>query len=416
MNKTSTISGFYKLPLKKRIEIVKEFAQLTPEETDMLTSFHALSAVTADQMIENVVGCFQLPLGIATNFQINNKAYLIPMAIEESSVVAAASNAAKMALVKGGFKTTTSDPLMIGQIQVLNPDPAKINDINKHKKEILDHANMQDKILVKLGGGAQDITIRQITPNMIAIHLLVNVLDAMGANAVNTMVEAVAPLIETITGGRVLLRILSNLAEYRTAEATAVFGKDAIGGEQVVDDMIHAYTFAAHDPYRAATHNKGIMNGIDAVVIATGNDWRAIESGAHAYAAQQGYTSLTKWHKNPQGDLVGHIKIPMPVGIIGGATVIHPMAQLSLKILGIKKAADLAGVIAAVGLAQNFAAMRALVTRGIQAGHMRLHAKNIAYMAGAVNKEIDEVASLMIKEKNIRMDRAKEIIKTLRGK
>ena len=338
------------------------------------------------------------------------------MAIEESSVVAAASNAAKMARVKGGFTTTTSDPIMIGQIQVINPDPTKISDIDKHKKEILDHANMQDKILTKLGGGAQDITIRQITPNMIAIHLLVNVLDAMGANAVNTMVEAVAPLIEAITGGRVLLRILSNFAEYRTAEATAIFDTDTIGGEQVVDDMIHAYTFAAQDPYRAATHNKGIMNGIDAVVIATGNDWRAIESGAHAYAAQTGYTSLTEWHKNTQGDLVGHIKIPMPVGIIGGATVIHPMAQLSLKILGIKKAADLAGIIAAVGLAQNFAAMRALVTKGIQAGHMRLHAKNIAYMAGAVNKEIDEVASLMVKEKNIRMDRAKEIIKALRRK
>jgi hydroxymethylglutaryl-CoA reductase len=416
MEKTSTISGFYKLPLEKRIQIVTQFAHLTPQEADMLTSFHALSSTTADQMIENVVGCFQLPLGIATNFHINNKDYLIPMAIEETSVVAAASNAAKMARVKGGFTTTISKPIMIGQIQVLDPNPAKIPSIMKHKKEILDLANTQDKILTKLGGGAQDITVRHITPNMITLHLLVNVLDAMGANAVNTMVEAVAPLIETLTGGRVLLRILSNLAVHRTAEATAIFDKDTIGGEQVATDMIHAYTFAAHDPYRAATHNKGIMNGIDAVIIATGNDWRAIEAGAHAYAAQNGYTSLTHWDKNPQGDLVGHIKIPMPIGIIGGATVIHPIAQLSLKIMGIKKAADLAGIIAAVGLAQNFAAMRALVTKGIQEGHMRLHAKNIAYMAGAIGEEIDKVASRMVKEKNIRMDRAKEIITTLRNK
>ena len=416
MEKKSTISGFYKLPLEKRIKIVTDFAQLTHQEADMLTSFHALNTTTADQMIENVVGCFQLPLGIATNFHINNKDYLIPMAIEETSVVAAASNAAKMARVKGGFTTTTSTPIMIGQIQVIDPNPAKIPNITKHKKEILDLANTQDKILTKLGGGAQDITIRHITSNMITLHLLVNVLDAMGANAVNTMVEAIAPLIENITEGRVLLRILSNLAEHRTAEATAIFDKDIIGGEQVVNDMIHAYTFAKHDPYRAATHNKGIMNGIDAVIIATGNDWRAIEAGAHAYAAQKGYTSLTQWNKNHQGDLVGHIKLPMPVGIIGGATVIHPMAQLSLKILGIKKAADLAGIIAAVGLAQNFAAMRALATKGIQEGHMRLHAKNIAYMAGAIGEEIDKVATLMVQEKNIRMDRAKEIIATLRSK
>lgn len=414
MDKTSNISGFYKLPLEKRIEIVKQFAELSTEDTSLLTSFHALSNTTADQMIENVVGCFQLPLGIATNFLINNKEYLIPMAIEESSVVAAASNAAKIARVKGGFHTQTSDPIMIGQLQILNPDPAQLQDLLNHKQEILDLANAQDKVLIKLGGGAQDIRIRTISPTMTAVHLHVNVLDAMGANAVNTMVEAVAPLIEDITGGRVLLRILSNLAEYRTAEANAIFDKDTIGGDKIVTDMIYAYQFAAQDPYRAATHNKGIMNGIDAVVMATGNDWRAIEAGAHAYAAKDGYSSLTTWKKNPQGHLEGHIKIPMPVGIIGGATMIHPMAQLSLKILGIQGAQELAGVIAAVGLAQNFAAMRALATKGIQDGHMRLHAKNIAYMAGAMAKEIDEVAAVMIKEKNIRMDRAKEILEKIR--
>ena len=414
MEKTSRISGFYKLPIEERVRKVKEFAGLSDEEEKLLLSMSALPMETADRMVENVIGTFQLPLGIATNFLINGRDYLIPMAIEETSVIAAASNAAKMARVQGGFKAEASEPLMIGQIQILNPNKNAAEEIEKHKEEIIELANAQDKILVSLGGGARDVEARWISEDMMCIHLIVDVRDAMGANAVNTMAEACAPLVQNITGGRALLRIISNLADKRLVEAQAVFDKDAIGGEKVVDDILHAYKFASIDPYRAATHNKGIMNGIDAVIIATGNDWRAIEAGAHAFAAKNGYTSLTTWRKNEEGHLEGKIKIPMAVGLVGGATKVHPMAQLSIKILGIKSAKELAEVIASVGLAQNFAAIRALATKGIQDGHMRLHAKNIAIMAGATGDEIDRVAEVMIKERKIRMDRAKEILDELR--
>ncbi len=414
MERTSRISGFYKLPIEERVRKVKEFAGLSDEEEKLLLSMSALPMETADRMVENVIGTFQLPLGIATNFLINGRDYLIPMAIEETSVIAAASNAAKMARVQGGFKAEASEPLMIGQIQILNPNKNAAEEIEKHKEEIIELANAQDKILVSLGGGARDVEARWISEDMMCVHLIVDVRDAMGANAVNTMAEACAPLVQNITGGRALLRIISNLADKRLVEAQAVFDKDAIGGEKVVDDILHAYEFASIDPYRAATHNKGIMNGIDAVIIATGNDWRAIEAGAHAFAAKNGYTSLTTWRKNEEGHLEGKIKIPMAVGLVGGATKVHPMAQLSIKILGIKSAKELAEVIASVGLAQNFAAIRALATKGIQDGHMRLHAKNIAIMAGATGDEIDRVAEVMIKEKKIRMDRAKEILDELR--
>ena len=414
MEKTSRISGFYKLPIEERVRKVKEFAGLSDEEEKLLLSMSALPMETADRMVENVIGTFQLPLGIATNFLINGRDYLIPMAIEETSVIAAASNAAKMARVQGGFKAEASEPLMIGQIQILNPNKNAAEEIEKHKEEIIELANAQDKILVSLGGGARDVEARWISEDMMCVHLIVDVRDAMGANAVNTMAEACAPLVQNITGGRALLRIISNLADKRLVEAQAVFDKDAIGGEKVVDDILHAYKFASIDPYRAATHNKGIMNGIDAVIIATGNDWRAIEAGAHAFAAKNGYTSLTTWRKNEEGHLEGKIKIPMAVGLVGGATKVHPMAQLSIKILGIKSAKELAEVIASVGLAQNFAAIRALATKGIQDGHMRLHAKNIAIMAGATGDEIDRVAEVMIKERKIRMDRAKEILDELR--
>lgn len=412
MEKTSRISGFYKLPIEKRIKIVEKFADL--RERDVSISRSALKLETADQMIENVIGTFQLPFGIATNFLINGKDYLIPMAIEETSVVAAASNAAKIARIKGGFEVKTSDPLMIGQIQVLDIDDVAeaMNDIRKRKKEIMDLANSQDKVLVDLGGGAKDLDIRSIN-GMVIVHLLIDVRDAMGANAVNTMCEAVAPLIEKITNGRVLFRIISNLADQRIARAMAVFDKNAMGND-VVEKIIEGYKFAAMDPYRAATHNKGIMNGIDAVAIATGNDWRAIEAGAHSYASRDGYTSLTKWEKNSDGDLVGSIELPMAVGIIGGATGIHPLARLSLKILGVESARELAGIIASIGLAQNFAALRALATKGIQAGHMRLHAKNIAVMAGATGEEIDEVAEKMIEGGKISVDKAREILKEMK--
>ncbi len=418
VEKSSSISGFYKMAIEERIKIVKNFSGLNEEETKLFSS--SLDIQTADRMIENVLGTFELPLGIAVNFQINGKDYLVPMAIEESSVVAAASNAAKIARIKGGFTTESTNPLMIGQIQLLNlVDVATaVQKIIDHKKEILQIANDQDKILVKFGGGAKDIEVRILDSpmgKMIVTHLIVDVRDAMGANAVNTMCEALAPVLEEITGGKVRLKILSNLADKRIVKAKAVFDKVKMGGESVVDAFLESYTLASIDPYRAATHNKGIMNGIDALIIASGNDFRAIEAGAHAYAARNGlYTSLSSYQKNENGDLVGELELPLAVGIIGGAGNIHPKAKLCKKILGINTAKELAEVVACLGLAQNFAALFALSTVGIQKGHMSLHAKNIAVMAGAVGDQIDKVAEQMIKEKKIKLDKAKEILEKIK--
>jgi len=417
-NKSSLVSGFYKLPVEKRVEFVKKFSDLNEEETKLFSS--CLNLDIADRMIENVLGTFEMPLGIAVNFLINGRDYLIPMAIEESSVVAAASNAAKIARIKGGFKTECSNPLMIGQIQVLHMEDiaGAAKKIMDHKKEILHLANEQDKVLVKFGGGAKDLEVRILDSplgKMIVTHLIVDVRDAMGANAVNTMCEALAPILEEITDGKVRLRILSNLADKRIVKAQAVFDKEKMGGEKNVDAFLESYTLASIDPYRAATHNKGIMNGIDALIIATGNDFRAIEAGAHAYAARNGqYTSLSRYHKDKNGDLVGEIELPLAIGIVGGAGNIHPKARLCKKILGIKTAQELAEVVASLGLAQNFAAVFALSTVGIQKGHMSLHAKNIAVMAGAQGDEIDKVATQLIKEKKIKLDRAEEILKSIR--
>ena len=416
--KSSTISGFYKLPVEKRVEFVKNFSNLNDEETKLFSS--CLDIGIANRMIENVLGTFEIPLGIAVNFLINGKDYLIPMAIEESSVVAAASNAAKIARIKGGFKTECTDPLMIGQIQILHMDDVfeATKKIMNKKKEILHLANEQDKVLVKFGGGAKDIEVRILDSpigKMIVTHLIVDVRDAMGANAVNTMCEALAPMLEELTGGKVRLKILSNLADKRIVKAKAVFDKEKIGGEHVVDAFLESYNLAAIDPYRAATHNKGIMNGIDALIIATGNDFRAIEAGAHAYASRNGqYTSLSHYYKDKNGNLVGELELPMAVGIVGGAGNIYPKAKLCKKILGIKTAKELAEIVVSLGLAQNFAAVLALSTVGIQKGHMSLHAKNIAVMAGAKGNEIDKVASQMIKEGKIKLDRAEEIIKKIR--
>jgi len=366
--KSSRIPGFYKLTVEERLEKVSQFAELNEEEKLCFLRDGNLSLAidkdTADRMIENVIGIYELPLGIATNFLINGKDYLIPMAIEETSVVAAASNAAKIARVRGGFEAEASDQIMIGQIQLLHiQDLDKaIKEILKSREEILNLANQQDKVLVSLGGGAKDIEIRKVD-DMLVVHLLVDVKDAMGANAVNTMAEAVAPLLEEITGGKARLRIISNLADRRIARARAVFDKKAMGGEDVVDAFLEGYRFALLDPYRAATHNKGIMNGIDAVVIATGNDWRAIEAGAHAYAAREGtYKPLTRYWKDDDGNLVGEIELPIAVGVVGGAVSIHRKAQICRKILGVKSAKELAMVLASVGLAQNFAALLALST------------------------------------------------------
>jgi hydroxymethylglutaryl-CoA reductase len=416
MSKTSSISGFYKLSPKERLEFVKDFSSLTDDEAALLQNTGSLPLDLADRMIENVVGAIPIPLGIAVNFLINNRDYLIPMAIEEPSVVAAASYAAKMVRDGGGFHTSSTLPIMIGQIQAIgikDPYAAKMR-IIQAKEEILKKANDQDPVLVSVGGGAKDLEAKIIQTTqglMVITELHVDCRDAMGANAVNTMCEAVAPLIERITGGRVYLRIISNLAVKRLARAWCTVPKEAVGGEEVVDGIVNAWAFAAADPYRAATHNKGIMNGIIAVIIATCNDHRAIEAGAHAYAAKNGqYTTLSTWEKNKNGDLVGSIELPMAVGLIGGAVKTHPIARICLKILGVKTANEFGEVLAAVGLAQNLGALRALAHEGIQRGHMSLHARNIAVAAGATNELIDLIAEKMVEERKIRMDRAKELI------
>ena len=419
VEKTSVYPKFYNLSLDERLKIVGNFAGLTEEEKALLKNSGSLPLEVAERMIENVVGVMHIPLGVAVNFIINGKPYLIPMAIEEPSVVAAASHAAKLAAAKGGFYTSSTDPIMIGQIQVVgvkDPNRAKM-DVLFEKEKILEKANEQDPLLVSLGGGAKDLNVKVLNTvrgPMVIVELHVDCRDAMGANAVNTMAEAVAPLIEKITGGKVLLRIISNLATLRLARAKAIFGKDVLGGEEVVNRIIDAYTFAASDPYRCATHNKGIMNGVTAVVLATGNDTRAVEAGAHAYAARFGhYSPLTTWEKNSDGDLVGTIELPVAVGIVGGATKTNPIAKISLKILGVKTARELGEILAAVGLAQNLAALRALATEGIQRGHMSLHARNIAIAVGAKGELVDLIAERMVQEKMVRMDRAKEILEEL---
>jgi hydroxymethylglutaryl-CoA reductase len=376
-------------------------------------------------MIENVIGTHSLPLGIGLNFQVNGRDVLVPFAIEEPSVVAGASFMAKLTRTAGGFQATTSAPEMIGQMQVLDVDDvasARLK-IYEHKTELLEEADAIDPILKKFGGGARDLEVRIIADSPIGaflvVHLIYDVRDAMGANAVNTACERLAPRIEAITGGRVHLRILSNLADRRLARARCTIpvtelAFDDYSGEQVRDGIIEAWAFAASDPYRAATHNKGIMNGVDAVVIATGNDWRAIEAGAHAYAVKNGvYTSLSTWGEDADGNLVGSLEMPMAIGIVGGATRVHPVAQAAVKMMGVKTASELAEIIVSVGLAQNLAALRALATEGIQRGHMSLHARQVAIAAGAEGELIEKVATQMVIEKAVRIDRAEEILKSL---
>ena len=420
MTKTSQIPGFYKLTPKQRLTLVKQFADLTDEETNTLQNTGPLPLEQADRMIENVIGTFPIPLGIAVNFLINNHDYLIPMAIEEPSVIAAASYAAKMARDGGGFHTTSTPPIMIGQIQtthIKDPYNARMQVIQA-KDEILKKANEQDPVLINAGGGAKDLDAKVIQTTqgpMLITELHVDCRDAMGANAVNTMNEAVAPIIEHITSGHTLLRIISNLAVKRLARASCTIPKESVGGEKIVDGIVNAYAFAAADPYRAATHNKGIMNGTIAVIIATGNDHRAIEAGAHAYAARTGqYTSLSTWEKNANGDLTGTLELPMAVGLIGGAVKTHPIARIAIKILGVKTANEFGEVCTAVGLAQNLGALRALANEGIQRGHMSLHARNIAVMAGATGEQIDTISAKMVEERKIRVDRAKELLDKLK--
>ena len=418
---SSRISGFYKKPVDERIKIVAERVGLTEEEVATLKSNGGLSIEAADRMTENVVGSIAYPFSVAVNFRVNGKDYLVPMAGEEPSVVAAASNMARLMRAGEGVVATTTDPIMIGQIQLLEiPDMDKaIKAIEEKKESLLAAANVLDPVLVKFGGGAKDMELRPIETEigpMLIVHLLVDCRDAMGANAVNTMAESLAPTLGELSGGRPLLRIISNLADRRLVTVKCVVKADDIGGPEAVDNIVAAWAFAQADPYRASTHNKGIMNGIAAVALGFAQDHRAIEAGAHAYAVKDGqYRSMSRWGKDAEGNLTGEMTLPMAVGLVGGATRSHPMAQVARKILGVEKAVDLANVMCAVGLAQNLGALRALTQEGIQQGHMRLHARNLVVMAGASGDMINTAVAELIESGEIRFPKAQEIVKKLQG-
>ncbi len=417
----SRIKGLRDHTPDERLAMVAQSADLEPHALDALRPEAGLGIAQADHMIENVVGLIQIPVGIAVNFTIDGRDRLVPMATEEPSVVAAASNAARMARVHGGFTTSYTGDVMIAQIQVLdsvNPHGAQFA-LLEAREELLGLANQQDPTLVSLGGGAFDLTVRVLPTRagvQVIAHLHVDVRDAMGANAVNTMAEAIAPRIAEVTGSRTLLRILTNKAERRLTRARAVFDAEMLGGAAVVDDIVAASAFAEADPYRAATHNKGIMNGITAVVLATGNDTRAVEAGCHSHAARSGqYTALSQFEKNADGDLVGTLEVPLAVGLVGGATRAHPSARAAVRLLGAETARELASVIAAVGLAQNLAACRALAAEGIQRGHMTLHARTVAASAGAAVDEVGQVAERIVSDGRIRVEHAREVLATLRA-
>ena len=416
----SSISKFFEKARKDRLDIVANFSNLSDDEISILENENGgISFDKADKMVENAIGTFSLPLGIATNFTINGKDYLIPMVIEEPSVIAAASKGAKIARIKGGFEVSADESYSIGQVQILDvvDISSAILQIKSSSNEILKLANSKSNTLSKMGKGAKEISCKEIdTPSgkMLIVELLIDVGDAMGANVTNTMCEAISPLIEKITGGRSLLRILSNYSTRRIAKAKAVFEKEAVGGEDVVDNIIKAFEFADNDVYRAVTHNKGIMNGIVAVANAVGQDSRAIEAAANAYAAKSGqYRSLSKWSKDSDGNLVGTLEIPLSVGIVGGIANVHPVAKVCTKILGAISAQELSCIITAAGLAQNYSAIRALATEGIQKGHMRLHARNLAAAAGATPNQIDKIVQKMIEEKKISLDMAKELLEQI---
>jgi hydroxymethylglutaryl-CoA reductase len=421
-SRSSRIAGFYNLTLEQRLSELAEHSDLSTEDLAVLRGDAGLNLEQADHMIENVVGLHSLPLGIALNFMVNGREVLVPMAIEEPSVVAGASFMAKLARKGGGFTAQADAPQMIGQVQLLG-----IQDLSTARQALLEHKNQLlaeiadlDPVLKNLGGGPRDLQVRTIDESPIGaflvVHLIYDVRDAMGANAVNTAVERLAPSLEKISGGKAHLRILSNLADHRLARSKCTIPMDVLAfdeypAQEVRDGIISAWAFAAADPYRAATHNKGIMNGIDPVVIATGNDWRAIEAGAHAYAARSGfYTSLSTWGQDASGNLVGSLELPIAVGIVGGSTRVHPVAKVALKLMGVHSAGELAEIIASVGLAQNLAALRALATEGIQRGHMGLHARQVAIAAGAQGEAIELLAAKLVAESTIRVDRAIEIL------
>ncbi|WP_431869512.1 hydroxymethylglutaryl-CoA reductase, degradative [Nocardiopsis eucommiae] len=422
MVQTSRLSGFRSLSVQERRASLASVSGLDASVFDALDQ-HGLSVAAADHMIENAVGVMGVPVGVATNFTVNGRDVLVPMATEESSVVAAASNAARIARVLGGFHTSATGPVMQAQIQVVDvadPEAARLR-VLEARAELVALANEQDPRLVEVGGGVRDLTVRTVTAfdeTYVVAHLVVDVRDAMGANAVNTMAEAVAPRLAEAAGGRPVLRILTNKADLRLTRARAVLDTEALGGEAIATDMIHAYRLAAADPYRAATHNKGIMNGVSAVVLATGNDTRAVESGAHSHAvdAQGRYTSLSAFERDTDGNVVATLELPTPVGLVGGATRTHPAAQAAVALTGVADATALGELVTAVGLAQNIAAVRALAGEGIQRGHMSLHARNIAVAAGASGDEVDRVVAVLVQEKAIRQDRAEAVLSQLRGR
>jgi hydroxymethylglutaryl-CoA reductase len=421
MPRTSRVPGFRDLSVAARRSALGAAAELDPALLTVLDPEQGMAVSLADHMIENVVGVLGVPLGLATNFVVNGRQVLVPMATEEASVVAAASNSAKIARLRGGFHTSSSQPIMQTQVQlvgVADPDGGRLR-LLEARDELIALANAQDPMLVEHGGGAREVSVRIVESRAgryVVLHLHVDVRDAMGANAVNTMAEAIAPRAAEIAGGRALLRILTNKADLRLSRARAVFDADALGGPAVVEDIVHAAALAEADPYRAVTHNKGIMNGISAVVLATGNDTRAVEAGGHSHAVgpDGGYTSLSRFERDADGNIVGTLELPMPVGLVGGATRTHPVAQAALAILGVHTAAELAEIIVAVGLAQNFAAVRALATEGIQRGHMSLHARNIATTVGATAEELPAVVARMITDRAVRTDHAERVLAELR--
>jgi hydroxymethylglutaryl-CoA reductase len=422
MSHTSRIPGLRDLPVEARRTLVAESAGIDPQRLVAFAAEHGMGIGLADHMIENVVGVLGVPLGVATNFVVNGREVLVPMASEEASVVAAASNAAKVARVHGGFSTSSTEPIMQAQVQVVgvrDPEAGRVR-LLEARQELIELANAQDPQLVRLGGGVRDISVRVVgsrAGTYVVAHLQVDVRDAMGANAVNTMAEAVADRVGQIAGGRTLLRILTNKADLRLSRARAVFDAETLGGAAVVDDIVHAAAMAEADPYRAATHNKGIMNGISAVVLATGNDTRAVEAGAHSHAVSPAgrYTSLSRFEEDADGNLVGTLEVPMPVGLVGGATKLHPVAQAAIALLGVTTAAELAEIIVAVGLAQNLGAVRALATEGIQRGHMSLHARNVASTAGATAEEVPAVVARLVADRTVRADHAERVLAELRS-
>ncbi|MDC8451999.1 MAG: hydroxymethylglutaryl-CoA reductase, degradative [Candidatus Nitrosotalea sp.] len=414
----SSIPKFHEKTREEKLKALATFSNLSKEDVQILKSEGGINFDQANNMVENAIGIVSYPLGIATNFKINGRDYLIPMVIEEPSVIAAASKAAKIARKHGGFTMEADESYSIGQVQVVDVDvKSAISNVMEKSQEILVLANSKSKTLSKMGKGAKEVSCKEVKTelgSMLIVEMLIDVGDAMGANVTNTMCEAVAPLIEKITGGKVILKILSNYSTKRLVKGSAIFDKDELGGEDIVNNIISAYEFAANDPYRAVTHNKGIMNGIIAVANSTGQDTRAIEAAAHAYASRHGsYTSLTKWKKNQDGNLVGEIEVPMSVGIVGGIINTHPMIKTCVKILGVKSARELSCIMGAAGLAQNFSAIRALASEGIQKGHMKLHAQNIAASAGVPQERMAHVIQQMTREGNISVTRAKEILENL---